>query len=230
MFENLKRKLYFNRVQLLFDKALKDGKISEFDEDIYNKMEGSIIAGIPVPMFIRHSRYLFPEGTCYERSLYMFLALDDALLLRGDHKVLGFKYGKGHEGHGWIEIGDYVYDPSLMLKFDRDTYYEIYGVSNTASCDKKTYVEQHNDFFEEHVCHDIDEYKPGGKRRLELGALMIQLRCLSDMLGDERFTNDLNDYLEKVQYDPRQIREERDAAIQKVLCDKALMARISGNE
>ena len=41
--------------------------------------------------------------------------------------------------------------------------------------------------------HDFDEFKPNGKRRLELGVLIIQLRALSEMLGDEQFSKDLND-------------------------------------
>ena len=107
----------------------------------------------------------------------MFLALDDAYLVRGDDKVLEYKYGKGHEGHGWVEVGDVVYDPSLMLKFDKDTYYNLYGITNTKKYDKKTYLEQHSDFVEQHVSHDINDFRPGGKRRLELGVLIIQLRC-----------------------------------------------------
>ena len=87
-------------------------------------MSDTIIACLPVSLYIKHSKHLFPIGTCYDRSLYMFLALDDALLVRGNNKDLEYNYGKGHGGHGWIERGNYVYDPSLMLKFDRDTYYE----------------------------------------------------------------------------------------------------------
>ena len=39
-----------------------------------------------------------------------------------------YNYGKGHEGHGWVEVGDFVYDPSLMLKFDKETYYSYYVI------------------------------------------------------------------------------------------------------
>ena len=121
--ENLKKKLYFKRTEMLFDKAVMEGKITEFDQEIYDKMDGVIVACLPVSLYIKYSKYLFPEGTCYDRSLYMFLALDDALLVRGNNKDLEYNYGKNHAGHGWIEVGNYVYDPSLMLRFDKDTYY-----------------------------------------------------------------------------------------------------------
>lgn len=227
--DSLKKKLYFTRLNILFNKGLKEGKITRFDEEIFDKMSNTIIACLPVSLYIKYSKYLFAQGTCYDRSLYMFLALDDALLVRGDNKNLEYNYGKGHEGHGWVEIGDYVYDPSLMLKFDKDTYYSIYGCSNVKKIDKQNYLLQHQDFVDEHVSSDYAEFKPNGKRRLELGILIFQIRVLSEMLGDEQFTKDFNDYLTLIDYDENQIREEREKAIQKILTDKSAMFVISGN-
>lgn len=227
--DSLKKKLYFTRLNILFNKGLKEGKITRFDEEIFDKMSNTIIACLPVSLYIKYSNHLFAQGTCYDRSLYMFLALNDALLVRGDNKDLEYNYGKGHEGHGWVEIGDYVYDPSLMLKFDKDTYYSIYGCSNVKKIDKQNYLLQHQDFVDEHVSTDYAEFKPNGKRRLELGVLIFQIRVLSEMLGDEQFTKDFNDYLTLIEYDENQIREEREKAIQKILTDKSAMAVISGN-
>jgi len=227
--DNLKKKLYFTRLNILFNKGLKEGKITRFDEGIFDKMSNTIIACLPVSLYIKYSNHLFAQGTCYDRSLYMFLALNDALLVRGDNKDLEYNYGKGHGGHGWVEIGDYVYDPSLMLKFDKDTYYSIYGCSNVKKIDKQNYLLQHQDFVDEHVSTDYAEFKPNGKRRLELGVLIFQIRVLSEMLGDEQFTKDFNDYLTLIEYDENQIREEREKTIQKILTDKSAMAVISGN-
>lgn len=227
--DSIKKKLYFTRLNILFNKGLKEGKITRFDEEIFDKMNNTIIACLPVSLYIKYSNHLFAEGTCYDRSLYMFLALDDALLVRGDNIDLEYNYGKGHEGHGWIEIGDYVYDPSLMLKFDKDTYYSIYGCSNVKKIDKKSYLLQHKDFVEKHVSNDRDEFKPNGKRRTELGLLIFQIRVLSQMIGDEQFTKDFNDYLTLIEYDENQIKEEREKAIQRILMDKSASYIISGN-
>lgn len=227
--DNLRKKLYFTRLNILFNKGIKEGKITRFDEEMFEKMSNTIIACLPVSLYIKYSNHLFAQGTCYDRSLYMFLALDDALLVRGNNKDLEYNYGKGHEGHGWIEIGDYVYDPSLMLKFDKDTYYSIYGCSNVSKTDKKTYLSEHREFVDFHVSHDFDEFKPGGKRRLDLGILIIQIRALSQMLGDEQFTRDFNDYLTQIDYDEKQISEEREKVIQRILTDKSAMSVISGN-
>jgi len=225
----IKKKLFFARVHLLFNKALREGKITGFDEDMFKKMNGTIIACLPVSFYIKYSNYLFAQGTCYDRSLYMFLALDDALLVRGDKKTLEYNYGKEDAGHGWVEIGDFVYDPSLMLKFDKDTYYSLYGCSNVKKTTKEVYLLQSKDFVDAHVSHDFNEFRPNGKRRLELGALIIQIKALTQMLGDEQFSKDFNDYLSLIQYDPKQINQERQKVIQQILNDESTLPVISGN-
>lgn len=229
MLEDLSKKLFFARFEILSKKAFREGKILEFDDEIFDEMSDTIIACLPVSLHIKHSRHTFPLGTCYDQSLYMFLALDDALLVRGNNKDLVYNYGKGHGGHGWIERGGYVYDPSLMLKFDKDTYYDLYGCSDVVKIDKTSYLKDNQDFVDEHVSHSLEDFKPGGKRRLELGLLIIQLRALSSMIGDQEFTKDLDDYLNSIEYDEVQIQREREAAIQKVLKDKNRMAIVNGN-
>lgn len=225
----LKKKMFFIRFSIMFEKAMQEGKITKFDDEIFEKMSNTIISCLPVSFYIKYSNQLFDQGTCFDRSLYMFLALDNALLIRGDNKDLEYNYGKGHERHGWVEVGDYVYDPSLMLRFNKETYYSIYGARNLSKVDFKTYVEQNKNFVEASVSHDYNEFKPHGKRRLELGMLMIQIKILSDILGDEQFTKDLNDYLALVEYDSKQIKEEQRYSLNRMLKNKEFMAVISGN-
>lgn len=230
MLDNLKKKLFFKRFDLLFNKGVRDGRICEFDDQIYEKMDGTIVSCLPVSMYIKHSDHLFPSGTCYERSLYMFLALGDGVLVRGNDKALEYRCGEGHGGHGWVEVGDYVYDPSLMLRFDRNLYYNLYGMSDVYKCDKKTYLAEHHDYFDSHVSHDLDEFKPGGKRRLELGFYIMQLRALESLVNDDSFTHDLESYLELVEYDEAEISAERDKAIQKIFENRPGFTSISGEK
>jgi len=218
---DLKKKYYFAKYKILFNKALKEGRITRFDDEIFEKMNSTIIACLPVSLYIKYSNYLFAEGTCYDRSLYMFLALDNAILVRGKNKDLEYNYCKGNEGHGWIEIGDFVYDPSLMLKFDKATYYSLYECSNVKKIDKQTYLQEHKEFVDSHISHDLDEFKPNGKRRLELGVLIFQIKELSKILGDEQFTKDINDYLSLIEYDEKQINMEREEAIKRILTNES---------
>lgn len=216
-FNNIKKKIYFNRFNLLFKIALSEGKITNFDNQIYEKMNNTFISCLPVSFYIKYSKYLFPEGTCYERSLYMFLALEDAVLVRGKKKTLEYKYGKDQDGHGWIEIGDYVYDPSLMLKFEKNTYYSLYGCSDIKKIDKESYMAEHGEFVDNYVSHNLDDFRPNGDRRLDLGLIVIQLKELSILLNDKQFIDDLNDYLNVIEYDEEQIYEERHNIIKKIL-------------
>lgn len=227
MFDDFKKKLYFAKFRILWAKAVQEKTITEFDDEIYDKMKNTIIACFPVSFYIKHSKNMFPLGTCYDRSLYMFLALDDAILVRGKNKDLEYNYGKGHEGHGWVEIGDYVYDPSLMLKFKKEVYYSLYSPTDVSKCDKVTYVSEHKEFIDSVVCTDFDEYKPGGKRRLDLGILVFQIQTLVSMLNDESLKKDLNEYLESIEYDADQIQRERNKAIEELFNSEESMSIMS---
>ncbi len=143
MFDELKKKLFFAKFKVISAKASREGTIMEFDDEIFEKMKNTIIACFPVSFYIKHSNNMFALGTCYDRSLYMFLALDDAVLVRGKNKDLEYNCGKGHGGHGWVEVGDYVYDPSIMLKFKKDVYYQLYGTTDLMKVDKETYLREH---------------------------------------------------------------------------------------
>lgn len=228
MIREIKKKLFFARFHVLAAKASQQGKITEFDDEIYEKMKGTIISCFPVSFFIKHSKHMFALGTCYERSLYMFLALDDAILVRGNNKDLEYNYGEGHGGHGWVEVGDYVYDPSTMLKYDKATYYELYGCTDVTKTDKETYLSLNQDFVNSSVSRDYNDFRPGGKRRLELGVLIMQVQTLASMLDDEEFRKDLDAYLKLVEYDADQIQKERDLAIQEMLASEHALNVISG--
>lgn len=227
---DLKKKLYFMKLKLLLTKAINDGKITEFEEEIFTKMSNTFISCLPVSFYIKYADYLIGKGTCFDRSFYMFLALDDAILVRGSSKALEYKYGKEYDGHGWIEIGAFVYDPSLMLKFDKDTYYSLYECSNIEKTDKNTFLKQHKDFVDAHVSYDCDVLKPGGKKRFDLLPMVIQIRALCQLIGDEQFTKDFDDYLSFIEYNAEQIEEEQQIEIQRLLKDKSAMSIISGNK
>ena len=230
VFDELKKKLFFAKFRILAEKAYRAGTIMEFDEEIYKKMQNTIIACFPVSFYIKHSNNMFPLGTCYDRSLYMFLALDDAILVRGNNKDLEYNYGKGHGGHGWVEIGDYVYDPSIMLKIRKDVYYQLYGTSDVVRTDKATYLKENKEFVDSVVCTDLNEFKPGGKRRLELGILVIQVKTMAEMINDELLTKELNEYLSLIEYDSEQIQQERNKAIEELLHNNGAIEVISGNK
>ncbi len=230
MYEELRKKLYWMQFKVLGAKATQEGKITQFDDEIYEKMDGSIIACFPVSFYIKHSKHMFPEGTCYDRSLYMFLALDDAILVRGNNLDLEYRFGKGHGGHGWVEVGDYVYDPSTMLKYDKDVFYKLYGTSNVTKTDKETYMREHSEFTDVVLSTDFNEFRPGGARRMELGILVRQVQARAPYIDDTEFNKDLEEYLALIEYDADQIQRERNEIIEELLKTKGALDVVSAPE
>lgn len=213
----LKEKLFFIKRKILIDKGLRTGNIVRFSQDIIDKMDNTVIACFPVSLHMKYANFMFAQGTCYERSLYMFLALDDALLVRGKCLDLEYTYGSGHGGHGWVEIGDYVYDPATGYRYDKELYYKANGVSNVTRCDRETYYKEHKEFVDTHVSTDFDEFRPGGKRRLELGILVRQVIIGAELSNNQVLLQDLNKYLDKIEYDEDQIEVQRRKEIDEML-------------
>lgn len=204
MFYNLKKELYFKRLELLMKKGFKEGKIVYFDNEFYDKMNNTYINSMPVSMHIKYLRPILPPGKCYDRSLMMFLCFDDALLVRADKKALEYQYGKAEAGHGWIEIGNYVYDPTTLLRFDKDLYYKIFLPSDIMKYTAEEYRKINPDFYDYIKNTKIEDFKPGGVKRTELSTTIPLLTSLADSMNDEFFKKEIEEYLELIEYDAKQ--------------------------
>lgn len=99
MFDNIKKGLYFSKMQLLLKKGVEDGNILPFDEEFYEKMSNTYISCLPVSIHMKYLKPIVGPGKCYDRSLYMFFCFKDAVLVRGDNKDLELRYGKENAGH-----------------------------------------------------------------------------------------------------------------------------------
>ena len=130
MLNNLKRDLYCAQKQLLMRKGIIDKKITTFDDSYYENKKPMELDGVTYDTYSKDLSKLLPSGKCYEKTLYMFFCFEEAILVIADDKELEYQYGKEYARHSWIEIGDYVYDTSLMKRFDRALYYEIYQPDN----------------------------------------------------------------------------------------------------
>ena len=208
MFDNIKKKLCFLKMDLLFYKGIKEGKIVPFDEEFYKKMSNKYIACIPISIRIKYLKPLLPLGQCIDRSLYMFFCFDDALLVRADVKNLELAYGKEDAMHGWIEIGNYVYDPFLTLKFDKDLYYELYSPTNIRKETKEDYKKVSSSFYDEVMSTTIEDFQPGGRKRTDLCLTIPAIKEIAELSNNDDFKKELDEYLEMIQYDEKQIQDE----------------------
>lgn len=173
-------------------------------------MNNTYFNGIPISMHIKYLRApkTMGIGKCYDRSLYMFFCFDDALLVRGDNKDLELRFGKEKAGHGWIEIGDYVYDPTLLLRFDKETYYKIYNPTNVEKITKEEYRKINGSYYDMIRNTTISDFKSSGSKRVDLILTIPLVKAIAECSHNEKFINALDEYLSLIQYDEKQIYDE----------------------
>lgn len=189
-------------------KGFQDGTIVPFDEEFYSKMNEVLINNIPVSIHMKYLKPVVSPGKCYDRSLYMFFCYPNSLLVRGDNKDLEYRFGKESAGHGWIELGNYVYDPSMLLRFDKDLYYQIFSPTNVTRTSKDEYNEINNGFYDEVTNVSREDLKPGGIKRYELAVTIPLVKGIADMSGNEDFKREFEEYLSSICYDEHQVIEE----------------------
>ena len=198
----LKEKMYQARMEMLLKKGIKNGDISPFDISLYKQLENVYINGLTMSMYIKYLRPIIPPGKCFERSLYMFLSLENSILVRGDVLDLEYKYGKTNSRHGWIEIDNYVYDPSLLLKFKKDIYYEIYKPSNVIKCTKEEYLSNKEGKIQYNLIKNtkLNDYLPDGKRRFEVEATIPVISEIAKLSNNKELREDLYNYKKLIKY------------------------------
>ena len=160
----LKDKIYLKKVKYEMIKGALQGKIIPFDEEFYKSMSTTYFSCIPISMHIKYLKPIIPPGKCYDRSMYMFFCFDDALLVVGDNKDLETRYVKGHGGHGWMEKDGYLYDPSLLVRFEKDLYYKIYEPTNVNKRTKEEFNKDTNNYYDMIRETKVDNFKIGGKK------------------------------------------------------------------
>ena len=213
MINPIKKKIYFSKVDHLMEKGLKEGTIVPFENNIYNDLKNTYIHGLPVSIRIKYLKPVKAPGMCMERSIYIFLCLDDALLVRGDNKDLEMQYGKDCAKHGWVETEDYVYDPSLIMRFDKDVYYEMFEPTNVKRYTKKEYIEANDNnrkLYEDAKTVTPDDLKPYGRKRIELLEMVPLVQSLANLSGDIDLKKELDEYLKLIDYEEKGIHEELD--------------------
>ncbi len=181
-------------------------------------MSHTYIGCLPVSIRMKYLKPILGSGKCYDRSLYMFFCFPNAVLVRGDNKDLELRYGKEHAGHGWIEMDGYCYDPSLLLRFKKETYYEIYKPYNISKTTTEEYksCDSNKQFYEDIANTQLSDFQPNGRRRADLCLIIPSVQQIAEMRADLGFKKELDDYLKLIQYDERQVYEEMNQSFQKV--------------
>ena len=219
MFEEIKKELYFKKLNILYQKGLKDGRITLFDDDFYDQLSKTYVSCLPVSIHIKYLKPIVPPGKCFDRSLYMFFCFDNAYLVRGDNKDLALRYGIDGATHGWIEIDNYVYDPSSLLRYDKKLYYEMFKPTNISKCNKDEYCmdDSCRKLYEDIKKTTILDFRPNGKKRMDLVMMIPLIEGIAKESGNQEFIDVLNDYLNTILYDEKTINKELEDAMDEVI-------------
>lgn len=115
-------------------------------------------------------------------------------------------------------MNGYCYDPTLLLKFKKETYYEIYkpyNVSKTTAEEYKNCCDSNKQFYEDIVNTKLTDFQPNGSKRTDLCVMIPLVQGIAKMTTNEDFKKELNEYLKSIQYDEKQVYEEMTVAFQK---------------
>ncbi|MFI3307461.1 MAG: hypothetical protein R3Y21_02735 [Mycoplasmatota bacterium] len=205
MFKRLKEKKYFDKARLLFEKGLSDGRIQDIEDEIYETMENFIFCSIPVSIEIKHLRPLALQdtGRCYDRSLIMFLCFDDAVLVRGNNKDLEIQYGKNLAGHGWVEMNGFVYDVSLLKRFDKKLFYEIYECSRVKKITLEEFKKKNPQHFNQFRANTLEVYKNSLAKRDEIIVMAPVIKTIIEAKQNTELKQDFEKFLTSINYDSK---------------------------
>jgi len=128
-----------------YNKAFDCSKFRHFDDEFLSQFDGMYYNGYPIWYYLEY----MSMGKCYDASAILALAIGESSnVARGELSNLNSIYGEKF-GHGWVEVGNTVYDTTWKIIADKKTYYRVYGV-------KKTEVTPSKDFFER--CKEISDW------------------------------------------------------------------------
>jgi len=213
----LKEKLYLKKIELLHKYGMSRGYITPFSSYLYKELNETIINNIPVSMEIKYLKPNVSPGRCYDRSLMMFFAMEESELVRGSLEYFRIFGDEESENHGWVERYDYVYDPTWRFIYDKDFYYKIYNVKNTSRYNINEYCTRSNynkETYEKIKSTTRETIKTNLNAKVHLLITVPILRELAK--NNEKFKNELEKYLEEINYDEDEIIRERDEKLQKI--------------
>lgn len=218
----IKKILYKLKVEQLTNKGFVDGTIVPFDEELYAKLSKHFVSGLPISMHIRFLRPALPPYKCYDRSVYMFYCLDDVVLVRGDIKPLEVTFGKESAGHGWVEDDKYVYDPSTLLRYEKDLYYKINEVSNVKkyTVEDDLAMEETKKLYKSIKNSSIDDYKVNGKNRFDLIMSIPLVKAIAEQTCNHDFIKAVDSFIKETEYDEEEIFKQINTEYKKRVLNK----------
>ena len=205
MVSDKKTKYMSKKAELLYLKGINEGTIVPFDDDFNYVLKQSYVMSMPVYFFVKYLNDPTKYDERYNKALFMFLCFDDALLVKGNTNL------SKRSIRSWVEKDGYVYDPELLMRFNKDVYYQLYKPSNVESIDMKTFRDEsidNEDLYTDVRETNMDKLLEPGFIRFGLNeSVPIMLRFAKDS-EDPEYKMLLDAFLTQVQYDSDKIHNQ----------------------
>lgn len=205
MADDKKTKYMSKKAELLYLKGINEGTICQFDDDFNDVLKQSYILGMPVYFFVKYLNNPGDYDKNYDKSLFVFLCFDDAILVKGKTNFNKRKV------HNWVEKDGYVYDPELLMRFNKDLYYQLYKPTDVESIDIKTFRSEsmdNEDLYTDARETTIDKLLEDGFIRFALSDSVPIMQRFAKDSEDPEYKMLLDAFLTQVEYDPDKIHRQ----------------------
>ena len=164
MFNRLKKDLYVMKKDALLAQGFQNGQIGDFSELFYNVLEHTYLNGLPVSIYVKYlNKKQISEILALDKATCMFLCFENATLVYACSNYRNSVYRSNNNAHNWIEIGEYVYDPDTLCRYDKELYYEIYEPYDIKKFSLEEFCKDNKQSIDEIVTTHKEDYKSGGK-------------------------------------------------------------------
>ena len=146
----LKEKLQINKAKFELTKSCVKGNVLPFGDEVYDKLREYYHGAIPANVYMKYLKPLINPGQCYERSMILSSAFDNAKMVRGDRIDYIISFGIDHAFHWWVEADGWCYCPTTLLKYKKEEYYKIFKPINIKEMTKDEIV---NSYYYKEMIH-----------------------------------------------------------------------------
>lgn len=156
-------------------KALKDGKVLPYEDELITKLRDLTYRGFPlsIVLFCRE----FCRGECYSMSMNLSRAMEHFTLVHGDVNFIVLD--EKDPNHSWVEKDGFVYDTTDGFRWDKDLYYELFKPVVREIYDENT-VKNYDDY--QRVLSHSDE-------EIELERLKLMIQYIELLETEQPYVN-----------------------------------------
>lgn len=222
MLTNLRKNLYFSALRIKIQRGLNNGTIVPFEQDLYDRLDNIYFCGATLSIWLKYLQPMYGmPGECEDRSLYIAAGLPNATIVKADLKNMEYKYGKSGSWHFFVLSDGWIYDSFYLYKFRKDVYFDIFKPRNVQNFESDEYKKSIS--YQEITGTSLEDLQSFNSKKMWFYMGLKGVMAIADVRNDENFKRELNDMLERINYDPKMFNEEFREDVSKLTLDFSAM-------